>query len=132
MVGILTRGGLLCGPSQVATPSVREHRLARLMRYLIRPRLDRSGKADVQDEVPDPEVEYSTAGPVDDKRQQDDSQEDDDHPEEQHDDTGDGVPCYVCGSSHGRQLPAAARIIRRRRYQNWQWLTSRRFSATVR
>src|SRR5215467_2819457 len=113
MVGILTRGGLLCGPSQIATPSVREHRLARLMRYLIRPRLDRSGEADVKDEVPDPEVEYSAAGPVHDERQHDDGQDYHDHPEEEHDDAGDGIPGYSSRSSHGHQLPTDARLIQR-------------------
>src|SRR5215468_6621917 len=113
MVGILTRGGLLCGPSQIATPSVREHRLARLTRYLIRRRLDRSGEADVQDEVPEPEVEYSAAGPVHDGRQQNDGQDYDDHPEEEHDDAGDGIPGHSSCSSHAHQLPTAARPIRR-------------------
>src|SRR5262245_28971736 len=40
----------------------------------------RSGEADVQDEVPEPELEYSAAGPVHDERQQDDGQDYDDHP----------------------------------------------------
>jgi hypothetical protein len=35
----------------------------------------RSGEADVQDEVPEPQVEYSAAGPVHDERQQDDGQD---------------------------------------------------------
>jgi hypothetical protein len=73
----------------------------------------RSGEADVQDEVPEPEVEYSATGPVHDERQQDDSQDCDDHPEEEHDDTGDGIPRYSSRSSHGHQLPTAARLIRR-------------------
>jgi hypothetical protein len=48
-----------------------------------------SAEADVQDEVPDPEVEYSASGPVHDPRQEDDGQYDDDHPEKEHDDARD-------------------------------------------
>jgi hypothetical protein len=72
----------------------------------------RSGEADVQDEVPEPQVECSASGPVHDERQQDDGQDDDDHPEEEHDDAGNGIPGYCSGSSHGRQLPADAVFIR--------------------
>src|SRR5215471_5382940 len=73
-----------------------------------------SGEADVQDEVPEPQVEYSAAGPVHDVCQQDDGQDCDDHPEEEHDDAGDGIPGYSSRSaSHGRQLPTAARLIHR-------------------
>jgi hypothetical protein len=50
---------------------------------------------------------------VHDESQQDDGQDDDDHPEEEHDDAGDGIPRYSSRSSHGRQLPTAARLIRR-------------------
>src|SRR5215831_2542763 len=64
----------------------------------------RSGEADVQDEVPEPQVEYSAAGPVHDGCQQDDSQDYDDHPEEKHNDAGDGIPGYSPRSSHGHQL----------------------------
>ncbi len=74
----------------------------------------RSGEADVQGEVPDPQVEYSAAGPVHDERQQDDGQDYDDHPEEEHDDAGDGIPGYSSRFSHGHLLPTAARLIRRR------------------
>src|SRR5690242_8543880 len=63
-----------------------------------------SGEADVQVEVPEPQVEYSAAGPVHDERKQDDGQDDNDHPEEEHDDAGDGIPRYTSRSSHG--LPA--------------------------
>ena len=73
----------------------------------------RSGEADVQDEVPEPQVEYSAAGPMHHGCQQDDSQDYDDHPEEKHNDAGDGIPGYSSRSSHGHQLPAAARLIRR-------------------
>src|SRR6266487_635632 len=73
----------------------------------------RSGEADVQDEVPEPQVEYSAAGPVHDERQQDDGQDYHDHPEEEHDDAGDGIPRYSSRSSHGHQLPTDARLIRR-------------------
>jgi len=72
----------------------------------------RSGEADVQVEVPEPEVEYSAASPVHDERQQDDGQDYDDHPEEEHDDAGDGIPGYSSRSSHGHQLPTNARPIR--------------------
>src|SRR5207247_6511732 len=73
----------------------------------------RSGEADVQNEVPEPQVEYSAASPVHDERQQDDGQDYDDHPEEEHDDAGDGIPRYSSRSSHGHQLPTDARLIRR-------------------
>ena len=73
----------------------------------------RSGEADVQHEVPDPQVEYPAAGPVHDGRQQDYGQDDHDHPEEEHDDAGDGIPGDRSRSSHGHQLPIAARLIRR-------------------
>jgi hypothetical protein len=74
----------------------------------------RSLEADVQDEVPQPQVEYSAAGPVHDERQQDDGQDGDDHPEEEHHNAGNGIPGHSSRStSHGRQLPAAARFIRR-------------------
>ena len=73
----------------------------------------RSGEADVQDEMPHSQVEYPAAGPVHDGRQQDDGQDYHDHPEEEHDDAGDGIPGDRSRSSHGHQLPAAARLIRR-------------------
>ena len=76
-----------------------------------RPR--RSGEADVQDEVPEPEAECSAACLVHDERQQDDGQDNDDHPEEEHDDAGDGIPGDSSRSSHRHQLPTAARPIRR-------------------
>jgi hypothetical protein len=40
----------------------------------------RSGEADVQEEMPEPQVECAAAGPVHDERQQDDGQDDHDHP----------------------------------------------------
>ena len=55
------------------------------------------------------------AGPVHDVCQQDDGQDHDHQPEEEHDDSGDDVPSYSSRSSHGLQLPGAARIIRNRR-----------------
>jgi hypothetical protein len=63
----------------------------------------RSGKPDVQDEVPEPQVEYSAAGPVHDERQQDDGQDYDDHPEEEHDDheLDDGDPFHRAGPGQG-------------------------------
>ena len=61
-----------------------------------------SGEADVEDEVPEPQVEHSAASPVDDECQQDDGQNDDHHPEEKHDDGGDGIPRYSSRSSHDR------------------------------
>src|SRR5712691_2319815 len=73
------------------------------------------GEADVQDEVSEPQVQDSAACPVHDECQQDDGEDDDHQPEEEHDDSGDSVPGYCSGSSHGLQLPGAARIIR-----NWR------------
>ncbi len=80
----------------------------------------RSGEADVQDEVPEPQGEYSASGPVHNERQQDDGQDDDDHPEEEHDDAGNGIPGYGSGSSHGRQLPGGLGFIRRRTLPGWR------------
>ena len=80
--------------------------------YVRRSRPGRSGEADVQDEVPCSQVEYPAAGPVHDGRQQDDGQDYHDHPEEEHDDAGDGIPGDRSRSSHGHQLPTAARLIR--------------------
>ena len=72
--------------------------------------LMRSGEADVQVEVPEPEIECAAAGPVHDGRQQDDGQNDNDHPEEEHNDSGNRVPGY--GSAcHGRQLPGGGPLI---------------------
>jgi hypothetical protein len=68
--------------------------------------------------VPEPQVEYSAAGPVHDERQQDDGQYYHDHPDEEHDDAGEGVPRYSSRFSHGRQLPTAARLIRRDRHRH--------------
>ena len=62
--------------------------------------------------MPEPQVEYSAAGPVHDERKQDDGQDYHDHPEEEPDDAGNGMPRYSSRSSHGRQLPAAVRFIR--------------------
>src|SRR5256885_14483856 len=62
--------------------------------------------------MPEPQVEYSAAGPVHDERKQDDGQDYHDHPEEEHDDAGNGMPRYSSRSSHGRQLPTAVRFIR--------------------
>ena len=67
----------------------------------------RSGEADVQGEVPEPELEYAAAGPVHDESQHDDGQDDDDQPEEEHDNAGDGMPGYRSRSSHGRPARAA-------------------------
>jgi hypothetical protein len=75
-------------------------------------RWSRSGKANVEDEVSEPQIQGSAAGPVDDECEQDDDQDDDHQPEEEHDDRGNCVPAYGSGSSHRLQLPGAARIIR--------------------
>jgi hypothetical protein len=72
-----------------------------------------SVEADVQDEMSEPQVECPTARPVDDERKKDDGQDDDHQPEEEHDDAGYCVPAHASRSSHGRQLPAAARLIPR-------------------
>src|SRR5690242_3175233 len=72
----------------------------------------RLGEADVQVEMSEPQMQDSAAGPVHDVCQQDDDQNDDHQPEEEHDDSGDDVPSYSSRSSHGPQLPGAARIIR--------------------
>jgi hypothetical protein len=78
-----------------------------------------SGEADVQDEVSEPQVEYSASGSVHNERQQDDGQDDDDHPEEEHDDAGNGIPGYGSRSSHRPQLPIGAAFIRRRILLGW-------------
>ena len=64
----------------------------------------RSGEADGQDEVPEPQIEYSAAGPMHDVRQQEDGQDHDEHPEEEQDEAGDGIPGHRSRSSHGHQL----------------------------
>src|SRR6185437_12015597 len=74
--------------------------------------VSRSGKANIEDEVSEPQIQGSAAGPVDDECEQDDDQDDDHQPEEEHDDRGNCVPAYGSGSSHRLQLPGAARIIR--------------------
>jgi len=74
----------------------------------------RLGEAYVHVEVSQPQMQDCTAGPVHDVCQQDDDQDHDHQPEEEHDDSGDDVPSYSSRSSHGLQLPGAARIIR-----NW-------------
>src|SRR5215510_258971 len=84
-----------------------ENRLARSMCSVMRRRRGLSGEADVQGEVPEPQVEYSAAGPVHNERQQDDGQDYDDHPEEEHDDAGKGIPRYSSRSSH--DCPATRR-----------------------
>jgi hypothetical protein len=71
----------------------------------------RLSEADVQDEVPDPQVQYCTTGPVHDERQEDDDDDDHHHPDEEHDNPGKGVPGYRSRSSHGRQLPGLAVLI---------------------
>jgi hypothetical protein len=73
--------------------------------------VSRSGKANVEDKVSEPQIQGSAAGPVDDECEQDDDQDDDHQPEEEHDDRGNCVPAYGSGSSHPPQLPGAARII---------------------
>ena len=72
----------------------------------------RSGEANVEDEVSEPQIQDSAAGPVHDECEQDDDQDDDHQPEEKHDDRGNCVPAYGSGSSHRLQLPGAVRIIR--------------------
>jgi len=94
----------------------------------------RLGEADVQDEVSEPEIQDCAAGPVHDVRQQDDGEDDDHQPEEEHNDSGDGVPGCGSRSSHGRQLPGAARLIRKREPSvlrlkspmTWAWRALRR------
>jgi hypothetical protein len=66
-------------------------------------------------------MQDSAAGPVHDVCQQDDDQNDDHQPEEEHDDSGDDVPSYSSRSSHGLQLPGAARIIRNRAWRGGAW-----------
>ena len=108
--------GRASGPSPIATWACENTLVRRSATSGDRGRA-RSGEADVQDEVPDSQVEYPAAGPVHDGRQQDDGQDYHDHPEEEHDDAGNGVPRDSSRSSHDRQLPAAARLIRRRNPQ---------------
>ena len=76
------------------------------------PRVGRLGEADAQGEVPEPQIQDCAAGPVHDVREQDDGEDDDHQPEEEHNDSGDRVPGYGSRSSHGLQLPSAARLIR--------------------
>ena len=68
-------------------------------------------ETDVQDEVPDPQVQYCATGPVHDERQEDDGDDDHHHPDEEHDNPGKCVPGYRSRSSHGRQLPGFAVLI---------------------
>ena len=75
----------------------------------------RSGEADVQGEMSEPQIQDCATGPVHDVRQQDDGEDDNHQPEEEHNDYGDRVPGYGSRSSHGPQLPGAARLIRNRR-----------------
>jgi mannose-6-phosphate isomerase-like protein (cupin superfamily) len=63
-----------------------------------------SGKADVQDEVPEAEVQGPAARPVHDERQEDDGEYCDHQPKEKHDNPGNRVPGYRSRSCHG--LPA--------------------------
>jgi hypothetical protein len=72
-----------------------------------------SGEADVQDEVTEPQVEHSAAGPVHDECQQNDGQNDGHHPDEEQHDARDGIARYCSGSRHSRQLPKATGAIRR-------------------
>jgi hypothetical protein len=80
-------------------------------------RWSRSGKANVEDEVSEPQIQDSAAGPVDDECKQDDDQDHDHQPEEEHGDCGNCVPAYGSGSSHALQLPGAVPIIRTGRYR---------------
>ena len=57
-------------------------------------------------------MQDSAARPVHEVCQQDDDQDHDHQPEEEHDDSGDDVPSNSSRSSHGLQLPGAARTIR--------------------
>lgn len=72
----------------------------------------RSGEADVQGEVSEPQVKHRAAGPVNDEREQDDAQDDGHQPEEEHDKAGNGIPGDFSRSSHGLRLPRPARLIR--------------------
>jgi hypothetical protein len=85
--------------------------------YLVYARWSRSGKANVEDEVSEPQIQGSAAGPVDDECEQDDDQDHDHQPEEEHDDCGNCVPAYGSGSSHALRLPGAVRIIRKGCYR---------------
>jgi EmrB/QacA subfamily drug resistance transporter len=75
----------------------------------------RLGEADVQEEVPEPQIQVSAARPVHDERQKDDHQDDDHQPEEEHDDSRDGVPGYGPCSCHALSYPAIGRLIHNRR-----------------
>ena len=77
----------------------------------------RSGEANVEDEVSEPQIQDSAAGPVHDECEQDDDQDYDHQPEEEYGDCGNCVPAYGFVSSHAPQLPGAARIIRNGRYR---------------
>ena len=67
-----------------------------------------SGKADVQDEVTEPDMRDAAASPVHNPGQQDDGKDDQNKPYKKPHDPGDGVPSYGPGSSHDGQLPADA------------------------
>lgn len=67
-----------------------------------------SGKADVQDEVTEPDMRDAAASPVHNPGQQDDGKDDQNKPCKEQRDPGDGVPSYGPGSSHDGQLPADA------------------------
>jgi hypothetical protein len=53
---------------------------------------NRSGEADIQDEVPNVQVQRSAASPVRDSAQDDDGKDDYHHPEQEHDYSGNCVP----------------------------------------
>ena len=79
--------------------------------YLVYARWSRSGKANVEDEVSEPQIQGSAAGPVDDECEQDDDQDDDHQPEEENHDGGNGPSADRSRSNHGPQLPGAVRFI---------------------
>ena len=55
--------------------------------------------------MPEPEVEYSAAGPVHEECQQHDGQDYDDHPEEEHDDAGMAYPATVLALATATSYP---------------------------
>jgi hypothetical protein len=60
----------------------------------------RLAKADVQDEVTEPEIHDAAACQMHNPGQQDDDKDDQNKPRKEQYDSGDGVPGYSPGSSH--------------------------------
>jgi hypothetical protein len=75
------------------------------------PRRQLSGEADVEREVPEPQVQHAAASPVHKARQEDDDDNRDHQPEKEHDNPRYGVPGNCSRSNHAPRLPVIARFI---------------------